>query len=384
MSVPPFKRPPAVLFTFDGIDVLFDPRLRRAFLLNLTAAAAWRGLVAGWQQEQLTHHLAESCQIPLHRAAEMIRDLIERWRAAGLLEPGEDANAGTAPLSPQKIESAREVAFRLYDRVVRVRCGDEALLANLCAVAGPAMNAGAEPTATLLELAAMRSGFVLMKNGEPIYSARTRARIRWALLRFLMLESGGRDQWCALLHASAVARNGRAVVLAGRSGAGKTTLTAAALVKGLSFLADDIVPIDSGGGVWPVPLAMGIKAAGWPVVEALLPHDADITSVTGSETRFVWPAFRQRQPIGRPCEAVAVIVPSYVPGVSLCVRPLTAGELVSELGATGTLLPDSMVMFSAFLDWIRERKAFAVRYGTLDEATAWIDGVVDAGECRHT
>lgn len=384
MYPPAICSPAAVLYGFDGRDILFDPGHRRAFLLNPTAADVWRGLATGWQPEQLTHRLAEREQVPLDRAAEMIRDLIEQWRATGLLEPGDDANAGTASLSPGRIEGAREVALRLYDREVRVRCNDEALLANLCAVAGSGMSVDAEPTATVLELAAIASGFVLAKNGEPIYLARTRARIRWALLRFLILESGGRDQWCALLHASAVARTGRAVVLAGKSGAGKTTLTAALLAEGLSFVADDIVPIDAGGGVWPVPLAMGIKAAGWPVVEALLPHDADITSVTGSETRFVWPAFRQRQPIGRPCEAVAVIVPSYVPGVSLCVRPLTAEELLLELGATGTLLPDSMVMFSAFLDWIRERKAFAVRYGTLDEATAWIEHVFDAGGHRHS
>lgn len=56
-----------------------------------------------------------------------------------------------------------------------------------------------------------------------------------------------------VLHGSAVARNGRAIVLCGQSGAGKSTTAAALCKKGCSFVSDDICVI-------------GLDAKGAPVV----------------------------------------------------------------------------------------------------------------------
>lgn len=55
-----------------------------------------------------------------------------------------------------------------------------------------------------------------------------------------------------VLHASAVHHDGRALVIAGRSGAGKSTTAAALIARGAGLLADDIVRIDLGAmAVWP-------------------------------------------------------------------------------------------------------------------------------------
>src|SRR5262249_35255084 len=47
-----------------------------------------------------------------------------------------------------------------------------------------------------------------------------------------------------LLHASAVARGGRAAVFAGTSGAGKSTTALACVVSGMEFLGDDACLLD--------------------------------------------------------------------------------------------------------------------------------------------
>ena len=51
----------------------------------------------------------------------------------------------------------------------------------------------------------------------------------------------------AVIHAAAVARNGHAILLAGRSGAGKSTLAASLVRQGWRLLADDMAVI------WPGP-----------------------------------------------------------------------------------------------------------------------------------
>lgn len=50
-----------------------------------------------------------------------------------------------------------------------------------------------------------------------------------------------------VLHGSAVAKNGRAAAFIGRSGSGKSTASAALCAKGYTFVADDLVVIDTAG-----------------------------------------------------------------------------------------------------------------------------------------
>ncbi|MFN7964831.1 MAG: hypothetical protein U0V87_03970 [Acidobacteriota bacterium] len=64
----------------------------------------------------------------------------------------------------------------------------------------------------------------------------------------------------AVLHGAALVKHGRALVLAGPTGSGKTTLSLAMLAHGYSLLSDDFAPValDS-GRVAPFPKAFGVR-----------------------------------------------------------------------------------------------------------------------------
>jgi hypothetical protein len=75
----------------------------------------------------------------------------------------------------------------------------------------------------------------------------------------------------AAVHAAAVARDGRAVLLPAPAGSGKSTLAAACVLAGWELLADDTVVLDDGGGdAWlqPLPHALCLKPGAWPVLAA--------------------------------------------------------------------------------------------------------------------
>ncbi|MBC8144723.1 MAG: hypothetical protein H7X80_04000 [bacterium] len=85
---------------------------------------------------------------------------------------------------------------------------------------------------------------------------------------------GAMLQWRGqfVLHASAVARNGRAIAFAGESGAGKSTTAATFLRNGYSLVADDIVAIDTtspGFQIFPGLSHMKL----WPDSAAAHGHD---------------------------------------------------------------------------------------------------------------
>jgi hypothetical protein len=58
------------------------------------------------------------------------------------------------------------------------------------------------------------------------------------------------------VHAGVVAWHGRALVLPGRSHAGKTTLVGALIQAGAVYYSDDYAVLDRDGSVWPCPLAL--------------------------------------------------------------------------------------------------------------------------------
>ncbi len=63
-----------------------------------------------------------------------------------------------------------------------------------------------------------------------------------------------------LVHAAAVARGGRAIVVAGASGRGKSTLAACLALRGGAYLSDEIVPVClHTAAVIPFPLRLGVR-----------------------------------------------------------------------------------------------------------------------------
>ncbi len=84
-----------------------------------------------------------------------------------------------------------------------------------------------------------------------------------------------------VLHGSAVARDGRAVVICGASGQGKSTLAAALCHSGCSFVADDICVIGMNGHGRPLVLPDGRQLKLWEESIARL----DLTQQRGDAVR---------------------------------------------------------------------------------------------------
>ena len=78
-------------------------------------------------------------------------------------------------------------------------------------------------------------------------------------IRHLLVEEALRRSDAIAIHAAAVARAGRAIVLVGESGAGKTTLTLQLASAGWDYVTDDLVVVDARGRLMPFPKPLGIK-----------------------------------------------------------------------------------------------------------------------------
>jgi hypothetical protein len=81
--------------------------------------------------------------------------------------------------------------------------------------------------------------------------------------------AGGFPRPSIILHTAAMARDGAGVLIPGRSGRGKSSLTAWLMAKGYQHLSDDVAAVRPDGGIETVYGPLYIRADVWPLVERL-------------------------------------------------------------------------------------------------------------------
>jgi len=184
------------------------------------------------------------------------------------------------------------------------------------------------------------------------------------------------DRGLALLHASAVATSAGAVVLAGTSGAGKSTTALRCLVAGLDLLGDDACLV----GCAPDPTVHSVyrfAKIDTPLGEALEPPlTRAMPWITDEFVVDPGPRHRASAPLR------AILLPRIVGGTDSRVVPVGRTEALRILGPT-TLMEGgapSAGALRAIVDLARRVPAFRLELGTEPEGI--VGAVVSATEYR--
>jgi HprK-related kinase A len=209
---------------------------------------------------------------------------------------------------------------------------------------------------------------------DPFPRRQALAMFEWAL------------NWCVftrptqylLLHAAVVERDGRALVLSGKPGAGKSTLTAGLILRGWRLFSDEVAIIPPGRReVLPLPRPVSLKGDSIDLVRRL-----SLAAVIGpavDKTRKGTVA-HLRPPAGsvsRADEAAVpaqVVFPRFTPGSRTELQPVSRAEALlrlahesftySVLGGAG---------FDALADVIDGCACFNLSFSSMDEALASLD-----------
>lgn len=166
------------------------------------------------------------------------------------------------------------------------------------------------------------------------------------------------------IHAGAVARGERALVLAGKGGSGKTTLALALSLAGLQPLCDDILLLDGARGqVRALPRSFLVKGDTARWVAGRIPAVADC-ALDGDLYSI------PRELLGTPVDEATpawIVFLTYTAGVSTELRP------VGPLGAVERLLPLTCLPHHELFGVVESAKAaqsYELTYGSRDEAVA--------------
>ena len=176
-----------------------------------------------------------------------------------------------------------------------------------------------------------------------------------------------------LLHSSAVANTQDTILVAGRSGAGKTTLALELVCRGMRYLTDEFVAI-RGDKLQPFPRSAAQKHEGPkpPGVSLEIPHP-------GGYRAYLLPDFRaDLESVS--LDSAWLFFAERVPAKQATVRRIGAGETAARL-MTSTFHLEGRVseVWPDLSDFIARTKACVLEYDRAEDAVDVLLDVVEAG-----
>ncbi|KQM39000.1 HprK-related kinase A [Sphingomonas sp. Leaf10] len=141
-----------------------------------------------------------------------------------------------------------------------------------------------------------------------------------------------------LLHASAVERDGRALLLSGVSGAGKSTLAALLMTRGWRLMGDEFALVDPASGlVHAFPRLLSLKNESVPVLQRAAPGGRFGPLLAGTpkgDIRHLVPDATAIAAMDRPAVPALLLFPTF--GPAQAVREVGAAETFVRLTQAST------------------------------------------------
>lgn len=141
-----------------------------------------------------------------------------------------------------------------------------------------------------------------------------------------------------LLHASAVERDGRALLMTGESGAGKSTLAALLMTRGWRLMGDEFALLDPASGqVHAFPRLISLKNQAIGVMERAAPHGWFGPLLPGTpkgDIRHLVPDAAAIAAMDRPAIPALLLFPTF--GQAEAVRPVEPAETFVRLTQAST------------------------------------------------
>lgn len=181
-----------------------------------------------------------------------------------------------------------------------------------------------------------------------------------------------------LLHASAVERDGRAILMVGESGSGKSTLAAMLGEGDWRFLGDEFALLDLlTGQLHPFPRPVSLKNESIAAMAALVPHDRLGPLIEGTPKGRIRHLIPRADAIARMDETAdpaLILFPRF--GEAGGLRPVAASEAFIRLTDSSTnYVALGEPAFAALDALVRRVPAVAIGYGSGGEGVAAVEAL---------
>ncbi len=353
----------------------------RLFLLNFTGRIIWQELAAGRTVEEVAAHLADGFRIPRETAARDVAGALDQWRAEGLLPGGGPRLEFVPAPAPKPVRPAAAPArvrvYRLAGRTIRMRYDSEELEAEFDPLLAHARIESDPAPDVTLDLHQTESGPFLVVDDRMVVLDGRPGEFKAAVLTEILSALHPGREWIALLHSAVVGIGPsprECLILSAGAGSGKTTLAAALVRSGFTYMSDDTTALDRAEvKVAALPLGLSIKAGGGEVLAGLFPEirDLPVRREHGDPVRYLPPP-SSGDPSPTRLPARLILFPQYSPGAAASTRRLSGLETLERLVRSGAWISPEPGDVVRVVDWIRRTPAREMTFDALDEAVALV------------
>lgn len=181
----------------------------------------------------------------------------------------------------------------------------------------------------------LRRYYHVLADGQSLFAVRNEnevlPHVEWAINTLVATRMSEYLQ----VHASVVARGGAAIVCPGGPGQGKTTLAAALLTRGWSYLSDEFALFDPDTQLLePYPKALCIKAGSFDGLRRMrLPIDASRVYHKGEkgQVALLNPLAIRPDIVARRCRLAMVVLPEVHQSSTPVIERISGAQAVYEL-----------------------------------------------------
>lgn len=244
----------------DGRNVAFSEREQRLFELNDSAAYLWQRLADGVEPDVIMAEMRAG-GAPPDVAKACVLQAVADWRRCGLVlgDGGE----------PQAKQNGPRQMLCVGGVCIEVRFSTDTL-ASLTMPVFSHLEVEARWPQVVLDVVDAGDDIRITPSGKTSVSCPADVFVP-TLKGILTTEILERAAYTVALHAAALVRNDRMLVISGAPGAGKTTLALALHHAGLDFASDDVVLLGHDGDAVGLPFAAGVKSGSWPLLATRWP-----------------------------------------------------------------------------------------------------------------
>ena len=398
--------------------LVFCPARKQLYYLNTTASYIWCGLEEGLEPLEIAQALARQFRVSTSQAYRDVREALMAWSSEGLSAMPSPASAGTTAVELsgfgasssgvaellKHIENERHLGYRVSRSELKPRTSNPVsaepsatfdehhyLIGDLSfrirfasseaeARVHPALAHLETPPKTINTESSISidiledAGLFSLVCGEIKHGGLVAVSEIVPMIHQLILTRAYQSSSClAAFHSGAVSGSRGCILLLGAPGSGKSTLIAALMNSGLTYMTDELVLLMPDTSLCPLPISIGLKQGAWPLLTPAIPTLEGLPGhyqPDGTEVRYLNPPsapFPDDHPPLR-----ALVFPKYVAGAQTLLTPVSAAKAFHRLAMSGYAVPgelDSRVV-AALIDWVSVQECYELQVGDLKSAVS--------------
>jgi hypothetical protein len=388
-------RPEAKFYPLDDAGILLSTGRRRLYGLSPSAAFLWCCLEGGLSPRTSIRRLSMASGRPNSELAPEARATLRSWRELGLLStspesPQEDKRS-EQPALPHTVhrggppsELALRRRYRLLDTIFEVDFGEKGVLDTV----DPALRhvATTRKATAFVSILSDRAGYRVLIDGEAADACRCLSELSPIMKGALGAAAVNRKNFALSVHAAMLSVEGRALLLPGKPGSGKTCLAAALSSTGLQYCADETTVLESttfyAAGLCT---SLAVKEAAWLLLQPIFPeiqHIASYQRVDGKIIKYLPPPYVMNGFERNTSYPVHwIIFPTYASAGPNKLSPVRHVEALGQLFADCPAIrfPMSTAGVQPLVDWISTTQCYSLSFNNLSAAVRLVKQAVSPG-----